>query len=935
MTDGSTAWEGLAPRFAWRPSQQHVLDLAAQVADRRWHLCAPPGAGKTLLGLELARRVAAPTLVLSPAAAVREQWREATAMFGADPGTFTTRDPDVAAPLLSVTYQLLGNPGQAADELRAAARRRWLAELAVEHGRATATSRASATEAEDPARARREIGRHVRELRRGLAAASPDDPVPRAALLGKRATELLDVIAGREIGCIVLDECHHLLDWWALVVAALIERLGDVAVIGLTATLPDPDDGREAANYAALVGEVDVELHTAALVAEGALAPWRDGVRVTAPTDEEAAFLDGWAQRCADDLDALLITESFLTWAVAWITGAGLAASQRPEDIDHAAWSRCFDRDPLLGAALVRWWRARTLALPEALRAPPGADGPLELDDRLVLLDGWLHDPAAGVDADLRRAVGATATTYGITFTTAGVRRARSVADLVCSRSSAKGAAAADILAEEARRRGGDLRALVVVEHDAATTPPAAARAVLDEDAGTGARALASLCSRADVVALGVIAVTGRGAWADALAADDVRAAMTVAIGQPVRAEGSDVRGAVRLVGEGGGWTPARWLAAAEAALDGGVARVLLATRGLVGEGWDHPALDVLVDLSEAATRTSAVQLRGRVLRRDPRDPDKVASLWDVVVAHPAARAEWDRLRRRHEHWWGPDAAGLVVTGCAKLHPLAALPRPPDEAVAAEMNAASLAAVADVAATLRAWSGVDPGGVATAVLDVPAGRVRRTVRTRPAAWPPVAAAAAVAAASGIGIGVAALAAPAVIAGALGVGAAVVAGAGGVAGSAGVAGLALAVRGRRRDARATLRALGEAVIAGLVATGDAALGGGDVRAEASGGGTALVVVGVDDLAATRWADALSEVLGPLGRPRWLVLAPDGSAWRVPTRIGATRAAAEAFASALRRRVPGAELVRAGDPRATAAVLDAARRSEPVARTLRWH
>jgi superfamily II DNA or RNA helicase len=71
----SHPWVDLAPRFQWRPSQRHLLELAGHVCDRRWHLCAPPGAGKTLIGLELARRVATPTLVLAPTIAVRDQWR--------------------------------------------------------------------------------------------------------------------------------------------------------------------------------------------------------------------------------------------------------------------------------------------------------------------------------------------------------------------------------------------------------------------------------------------------------------------------------------------------------------------------------------------------------------------------------------------------------------------------------------------------------------------------------------------------------------------------------------------------------------------------------------------------------------------------------------------------------------------------------------------
>ena len=34
----------------------------------------------------------------------------------------------------------------------------------------------------------------------------------------------------------------------------------------------------------------------------------------------------------------------------------------------------------------------------------------------------------------------------------------------------------------------------------------------------------------------------------------------------------------------------------------------------------------------------------GRAVRLDPAHPDKVASLWDVVVAHDAAAVEWARV---------------------------------------------------------------------------------------------------------------------------------------------------------------------------------------------------------------------------------------------------------------------------------------------------
>lgn len=335
-----------------------------------------------------------------------------------------------------------------------------------------------------------------------------------------------------------------------------------------------------------------------------------------------------------------------------------------------------------------------------------------------------------------------------------------------------------------------------------------------------------------------------------------------------------------------------------------------------MGEGWDHPALNVLVDLSEAATATSTTQLRGRALRLDPAAPDKVASLWDVAVAHPTAPADWQRVRRRHARWWGPDAGGTVVTGAAKLVPRADVDEPPAPAELAALNEASAAAVADEAATRAAWAAVDPGGTGTTVVHVRSRRRRRVrTRARRAGW--------------VRQG-AVLAAGAATASALGGQWPVVAVLGAVA-----VGLGAWSRGRRRDDGGTLLAVAEAVTAGLVAAGAPGLDRARVTVLADpAGGWVAEVGGVDDVAATRWADALAEALGPLATPRWLLAAPE-RAFRVPTVVGATREAAEAFATAFTRRVPTARLVRAGTPEATELVLAAAReRPDEIGRTLRW-
>ena len=54
---------------------KRVLDRAdTYLKDGKIHIAAPPGSGKTTLGIELIRRLGKPCLILSPSAVIRQQW---------------------------------------------------------------------------------------------------------------------------------------------------------------------------------------------------------------------------------------------------------------------------------------------------------------------------------------------------------------------------------------------------------------------------------------------------------------------------------------------------------------------------------------------------------------------------------------------------------------------------------------------------------------------------------------------------------------------------------------------------------------------------------------------------------------------------------------------------------------------------------------------
>jgi hypothetical protein len=293
-------------------------------------------------------------------------------------------------------------------------------------------------------------------------------------------------------------------------------------------------------------------------------------------------------------------------------------------------------------------------------------------------------------------------------------------------------------------------------------------------------------------------------------------------------------------------------------------------------------------------------------------------------MVHPAAGAEWERARRRHRAWWGPDADGVVTTGAAKASVALAAPDLPTPTEMLQHNTDGLARLADHDGTRAAWRACPPGAGAAPACRITVHRRRQVTIRRPLGSSSSSARPLGALAVGTAVGaVAAATVTAVL--------------WPVAALLGVATAAVAVRSmpRRRgtDDGALWVAIGTAVREGLVAAGSSDLAAVDVRVSQSPNGVQVALERHCPSGAT-WADALAEMLGPVGTPRW-VLCVDDEVWRVPTAVGATRAAVDAFTAAVRRRLPHAVVHRAGTPEATAAVLRAAaRRRDEVDITRRW-
>jgi len=83
-----------------------AFEKARSEGRRRAYIVMPPGSGKTLLGLEIARRLGNRTLCLGPNTAIQSQWVDQWRAF--QPATISAGiDPDLESPFTALTYQAL------------------------------------------------------------------------------------------------------------------------------------------------------------------------------------------------------------------------------------------------------------------------------------------------------------------------------------------------------------------------------------------------------------------------------------------------------------------------------------------------------------------------------------------------------------------------------------------------------------------------------------------------------------------------------------------------------------------------------------------------------------------------------------------------------------------------------------------------------------
>lgn len=657
-------------------------------------------------------------------------------------------------------------------------------------------------------------------------------------------------------GClVVLDEAHHLTARWGEQIQARLHA--GQRVLGLTAT--PPFEHRGLAQFFDLVGSDPVVVDLPPLVRGGHLSPYQELVWPVLAEADEVAELQAF------DRELLRLQRGLGNPLRDWI------ARQLDEDLDRLTETRFSGRGGLL-VALCRLHREFGGHLP--LDLPPDAEFSQRptLDDRAQVLWAWSQIETAHREQVLNLLGQAGYSRRGGSLVLTS-----DAAHACLVRCRARLRAALDIVHHEQLLRQHWLRALILTDRDH------------EGDRLSAREVLKALVADPHGDRTDPILITGSALWID----DDLWP----------RLEHKLPKLPWRVVGDHHEVDISRWPTGERVALiteflSRGLTRCLVGTYHLLGEGWDCPAVNCLIDLTGVAASISTNQIRGRALRNDPNDPGKVASLWEVVTVAPGiggGERMLTRLQARHEHTLGLDRRGAIRTGVSRIDPRLLLTPERLAAQASDLQAGMIERAGEWAQVRerwavghsyrdrRLWCAQVPSTTPTRVRRLPpprqplrgasqALRVRIHQRQQNQRW--------------LGVGSASVITTGVLA---------------VAGTPGAIAMLAALAPwlalgaadyilRRQERQQLPMQLRHLALTALHQTlQEMGLIDGDLQID-----EAMVWLDGEPEPSRLFAESAAELLGPVRYPRYLLLEPDGRVWPVPTVCARQRSQADALA-----------------------------------------
>lgn len=600
----------LSFKGTWRRYQERVLNFSdAYLSDKKIHIVAAPGAGKTTLGIELIRRTQKPCLILSPRIVIREQWleriKDGFLNERLSPEDILSNDMKNPKLITSITYQTLF---------------------------CGMTHYAGMTEEEET------------ENREAMDFSD---------------FELLRTVKEAGIKVICLDECHHLKNEWWKALEDFMKEMGEVTVISLTATPPYDATPVQWERYCNMCGPVDEEITVPELVKENSLCPHQDFVYFNYPTGEEQEKVDFFRQKAAQMMQKLMGGVR-LKEAVASHKGL--------EDVQGYL-EKLLENPAYLSSLLIYCqeqnipYARRWLKILNVKELPPMSEKWME-----ILLQGFLYDDISEFTCqeEYREELIRQLKAHGLIERKKVVFFVNQKLEKTLMNSAGKLKSISEICRLEYSSLGNQLRLLILTDYIKKEYARKLGKPNFLPDT-LGVLPIFEMLRRENPDwKLGVLC-------GSLIYVPDTALAALKRISCSFGIEKLPSKALLNENGECLGYseillTENTHLCTQMITMlfEKGEIEILIGTKSLLGEGWDSPCINALIMASSVGSYVLGNQMRGRAIRASKDNPDKTSNIWHLVCMTDTKEScevteDFRTLQRRMMGFLGVSYDGTVI----------------------------------------------------------------------------------------------------------------------------------------------------------------------------------------------------------------------------------------------------------------------------------
>ena len=580
--------------------------------EKKIHIVAPPGSGKTVVGLEMICRLDVPTVILVPNLTLQEQWRDKIErLFLEESESITelvsTSITDIKK-INIITYQSLAGTDDENEDIQKKILDIWFESEKDEfNSHETFLLFVNELKEENPKEYQELYTKHRKKLKE-----SGNSEYTRK-LMKWTIHDYILKLKESGVKAMVVDEAHHLTSWWSHVLYEIWTELSEPYIIGLTATPPfeNADFFELDESYVKLLWTVDYYVPTPAIVKSGRLAPYSDLVYIVSPD----ATLDSLLQEKEKNL------ENFL-------------ATHRQDIVHylHGFLSENFEQLKIKSLdALEKWMRFvytyKDANIDMSAYITKNAAKEVSLEDIAKSIGKWAADDFKKTKKTIiLDEVKALFFDLGYIWRGMNLYRFETPIEKWLIYSKSKIEWTYTLIEKEEQNLGKSLRLAIITDFLDVESDWINAHYIFDEVAKKYKH-------------LNPYLVSGQGIW-------------KMQNGQKILAEDESILSVTEKL--------TKW-----------ETQVVIGTRWILGEWWDCPAVNTLIDLTGVSAYMSVNQVHGRAIRMDLTNPEKVANIYDIVCIGKGfqGRRDFDRLERKHAQFYGVDDSGLIIKELDHIYP--------------------------------------------------------------------------------------------------------------------------------------------------------------------------------------------------------------------------------------------------------------------------